>query len=110
MINSTYEVIDILRDFPKHCRLKKKKELKKSAISISAQFPKFGQVIYFEYNNKFDWVPSIVQTAVNKIQNQYFTISFNSAGPVMRDGHAEILVSTLSQSCCDSDMAKYSAV
>jgi hypothetical protein len=31
----------------------------------------------------------------------YCTISFNSAGPVTRDGPAEILVSATSQSCCE---------
>jgi hypothetical protein len=31
----------------------------------------------------------------------YCTISINSAGPVTRDGPAEILVSATSQSCCD---------
>jgi hypothetical protein len=31
----------------------------------------------------------------------YCTISFNSAGPVTRDGPAEILVSALAQTCRD---------
>jgi hypothetical protein len=35
----------------------------------------------------------------------YCTISFNSAGPVTRDGPAEILVSATSQSC--RDMPKF---
>ena len=54
-----------------------KKELKKSVISISAHFPKFGWVIYLEYNNKFDFVPSNVQMAIIRLSDLFLDLLGN---------------------------------
>ena len=43
-----------------------------------------------------------------KLKSEYCTISFNSAGPMTRDGPAEILVSATSQTC--RDMSKFSDI
>ena len=50
----------------------------------------------------------VVLEAMKYITVTYCTISINSAGPVTRDGHAEILVSATSQTC--RDMSKFSDI
>ena len=83
VINSTYEVINILHEFPRHHGLKKKKKELKSAISISVQKKNLAKL--FMWNTTTNLIDAInCANSCNWTKNRLKTLFFATGNTIVQ--------------------------